>query len=51
LVELDMEAFSGFDSLESIAVDPHNPKFSSLDGVLFDKDKTTLILFPPAKCM
>lgn len=32
--------------LENINVDPQNKNFSSVDGVLFNKDKTELILYP-----
>jgi uncharacterized protein (TIGR02145 family) len=32
-----------------ITVDPANPKYSSLDGVLFDKDKTELLQCPSSK--
>ena len=37
------------DSLTEINVDPQNPYFSSLDGVLYDKNKTKLIAFPSSK--
>ena len=30
-------------------VDPKNPKYSSVDGVLFNKSKTKLIQYPPGK--
>jgi hypothetical protein len=33
----------------SISVDERNASFSSIDGVLFNKDKTVLIQYPPAK--
>lgn len=36
-------------AVESIAVSPDNPRFSSCDGVLFTKDKTVLLKFPPEK--
>ncbi len=36
-------------SLEEINVDASNPDFCSVDGVLFTKDKTRLIFFPPEK--
>ena len=42
-------AFSNFSSLSAITVDANNPFYSSLDGVLFDKNKTTLIQFPRGK--
>ena len=40
--------FSGCLSLESIEVEEGNPAICSVDGVLFNKDKTTLIGFPSA---
>ena len=43
---IDICAFSGCDSLTSIEVDENNEYFSSLDGVLFNKDKTKIIQYP-----
>ena len=40
------DAFSGCTSLTAIDVDPVNPSYSSLDGVLFNKAHTTLVAFP-----
>ena len=40
------EAFASCSSLTSINVDAYNSKYSSADGVLFNKDKTTLIQYP-----
>jgi uncharacterized repeat protein (TIGR02543 family) len=40
------EAFADNKSLTSITVDPSNPNFSSVDGVLFDKDKSLLVQYP-----
>ena len=42
-------AFSGCLSLISIDVDATNPNYCSVDGVLFNKDKTILILCPGGK--
>lgn len=42
-------AFLGCDSLTNITVDEKNSSFCSIDGVLFNKDKTTLIRCPAAK--
>ncbi|NQW99272.1 leucine-rich repeat domain-containing protein [bacterium] len=42
-------AFSQCDRLISITVDPANPSFSDLGGVLFDKPKSTLIRYPAAR--
>ncbi|MCQ2440509.1 MAG: leucine-rich repeat protein [Clostridia bacterium] len=41
--------FEDCNSLSSINVDTDNDYYSSLDGVLFDKDKTNLIRCPAAK--
>jgi|GEM_PF-3872386 len=43
------EAFSECSSLTSINVDSTNTAYSSLDGVLFDKNKTILIKYPDCK--
>ena len=40
---------SGCSGLETITVDGLNPEYSSLDGVLFNKDQTELIQYPLAK--
>ena len=42
-------AFSGCRSLEKIDVDEGNTKFSSIDGVLFNADKTKLIQYALGK--
>ncbi len=42
-------AFLGCQKLTSVDVDYDNQYYSSTDGILFNKDKTTLILFPHAK--
>lgn len=42
-------AFTGCQSLESISVSPINPNYSSVDGVLFDKELTKLIKYPQKK--
>lgn len=38
--------FEWCSSLNNIDVSPENPHFSSIDGVLFDKDATILLAFP-----
>ncbi len=43
------EAYSGCGSLTSIIVDDNNSIYSSVDGILYDKDKTTLIICPVGK--
>ena len=42
-------AFDGCSSLTSINVGSNNPNYSSVDGVLFNKYKTTLIQYPGGK--
>ena len=42
-------AFCGCSNLRSIDVAPSNSAYSSLDGVLFNKTKTTLLCCPSAK--
>jgi hypothetical protein len=42
-------AFSGCSRLGSIMVDTNNSVYSSLAGVLFDINQTTLLEYPPAK--
>ena len=41
--------FRGCTALKDIVVDGNNPKYSALDGALYDKDKTALIVWPTAK--
>jgi hypothetical protein len=42
-------AFAGCTSLAAITVDALNASFSSVGGVLFDKDQTTLLQYPAGK--
>ncbi|HAC32270.1 MAG TPA: hypothetical protein DCF70_06550 [Treponema sp.] len=42
-------SFAGCTSLEDITVDSNNPNYSSIDGVLFNKDATDLIIYPAGK--
>ena len=39
-------AFYGCDKLTTISVDDNNTAYSSVDGVLFNKDKTRLVAYP-----
>lgn len=39
----------GCDSLEEVSVSPDNTAFCSIDGVVYDKNVTTLIYYPRAK--
>jgi hypothetical protein len=43
------DAFARCTSLTAITVDAGNPNYASLDGVLFNKNQTTLIQFPGGK--
>ena len=43
------EVFESCDSLERIDVDKNNMKYSSKDGILFDKYKLTIIKYPQNK--
>ena len=45
----DISFIDGILALEEISVHPENPVFSSLDGVLYNKDKTELLCCPPKK--
>lgn len=49
LAAIDSTAFSGATALESITVDKDNPNYSDSDGVLMNKDKTALVLFPKSR--
>lgn len=44
--EIGVRAFAGCENLEAINVDPNNPYFTSVDGVLYNKDMTELIFCP-----
>ncbi len=46
VTKIDTEAFRDCSGLTSIIVDENNINYSSVDGVLFDKDKSTLIQCP-----
>jgi hypothetical protein len=45
----DENGFTSLSSLSSITVSPENSTYSSQDGVLYNKTKTSLVYFPPAK--
>lgn len=49
VINFDKGAFSHCAELKEISVDPHNDDYSSVDGMLFNKDKTTLIQCPGGK--
>ena len=46
---LSADSFSMATHLQSINVDPGNPVYKSVDGVLFDSNFTTLLMYPIAK--
>lgn len=46
---IGVRAFSGCDALVNINVSPANAKYLSIDGVLFNKEKTCLIRYPAGK--
>jgi len=46
LTSIPLQVFYGCTSLTNISVDAQNPSYSSVDGVLFDKQRSTLIIFP-----
>jgi hypothetical protein len=47
--DIGTDVFSSCDSLSEIVVDEQNPVYASNDGVLFDKNMTTLIKCPQGK--
>ena len=49
VTSIGIEAFNGCASLTNLSVEAANPTYSSLDGVLFDKAQTTLIVFPAGR--
>lgn len=49
VTSISTEVFASCSSLTTIFVESTNPNFSSLDGVLFNKDQTFLKAFPPAR--
>ncbi len=49
LTDIGLYAFSYCDALKSITVDSSNEYFCSEDGVLFSKNKDTLITYPAGK--
>ncbi len=49
LCSFNKAAFNGCSSIASFVVSDENSTFSSVDGVIFSKDKTTLVQYPVAK--
>jgi hypothetical protein len=46
VTSIGIGAFSSCDKLTAITADPANPKYSSVNGILFDKSKVTLLQCP-----
>ena len=49
VISIGKSAFSGCRALTSISLDENNSKFSCQDGVLFNKEKTTLLIYLAGK--
>jgi hypothetical protein len=49
VVELSRWAFQGCANLTAIEVEPLNAVYRSVDGVVFDYNGTSLVLFPPGR--
>jgi hypothetical protein len=49
VTNVGFEPFPECKKLTSIAVDSNNTKYSSVDGVLFNKSRTTLVKYPAAR--
>lgn len=49
VTDISIGAFYGWEELKNIEVSEGNSKYSSKDGVLFNKDKTELITYPSGK--
>ncbi|MBR2914015.1 MAG: leucine-rich repeat domain-containing protein, partial [Oscillospiraceae bacterium] len=49
MTEIGSRAFSLTVKLAEIEVAEGNPNYCSVDGILFNKDKTELVFYPPAK--
>ena len=49
VTDMGVNVFGGCDKLTEISVDDNNPSYADKDGVLFNKNMTTLIRYPQAK--
>ncbi len=49
ITNIDSQAFSFCDSLTGVSVSPDNVAYVALDGALYNKSQTRLVLFPAAK--
>ena len=47
--ELELFAFEGCNALAAVEIDPANKNYKDEDGILFNKDGSTLFFYPPAK--
>ena len=43
---IDIEAFAGCDNLQEFSISNKNKHYSTIDGVLFDKEEKTLVIYP-----
>lgn len=49
VISIGVEAFSECEKLTAINVAIDNPKYCSVDGVVFNKDRTTIVAYPGGK--
>lgn len=49
VIEISIDGLSVAPNFASIAISPNNTVYASADGVLYNKDLTTLIMYPVAK--
>ncbi len=49
LTAIDNNVFYGCNALTTVVVQPSNPNYVSINGVLFNKNQTTLVLYPVGK--
>ena len=49
IMSIYLDAFTKCEGLTGFMVDENNPRFSSIDGVLFHKEEKTLLLYPRGK--
>ena len=49
VIAMEPDPFEWCSNLESIEVDPLNPAFVSMDGVLYSRDLHVLVRYPPGK--
>lgn len=49
VIEINPYNFAAFTNNAEIVVSQYNPAFTSVDGVLYNKGKTILLSYPPAK--